>query len=148
MGWRVSFERDREPVVTADGLRRSAEDRVRLTRGRRRQFVAAHPGARPLGADAPGDVWTADHTGEFGMGDGESCYPLTVCDAYSRYVLAADGHGSVEASGALRTFDRLFRERGLPRSIRTDNGTLAATQVICGLSRLTFTLYASRQGKV
>ena len=114
-----------------------------LVEPRRRRRVAAHPGSRPLVADAPCDVWTADYKGQFRTGDGEYCFPLTVCDAHSRYVLAVEGHGSVEQYGALRAFDRLFPrpprrggEHGLPRSIRTDNGTPFATQAICGLSRL------------
>ena len=107
-----------------------------LAEPRRRRRVAAHPGSRPLVADAPGDVWTADYKGQFKTRDGVYCYPLTVCDAHSRYVLACDGHGSVEQYGALTAFDRLFREHGLPRAIRTDNGVPFATQAICGLSRL------------
>ena len=107
-----------------------------LVEPRRRRRVAAHPGSRPLVADAPCDVWTADYKGQFRTGDGAYCYPLTVCDAHSRYILACDGHESVEQHGALRAFDRLFREHGLPRSIRTDNGVPFATQAICGLSRL------------
>ena len=107
-----------------------------LVEPRRRRRVAAHPGARPLVADAPGDVWTADYKGQFRTGDGVYCFPLTVCDAHSRFVLCCEGHGSVEQYGALAAFDRLFREHGLPRSIRTDNGVPFATQAICGLSRL------------
>lgn len=107
-----------------------------LTEPRRRRRVAAHPGSRPLVADAPGDVWTADYKGQFKTRDGVYCFPLTVCDAHSRYILACEGHGSVKQTGALRVFDRLFREHGLPRSIRTDNGVPFATQAICGLSRL------------
>ena len=51
-------------------------------------------------------------------------------------MLAVEGHGSVEQYGALRAFDRLFREHGLPKSIRTDNGVPFATQAICGPRRL------------
>ena len=107
-----------------------------LVEPRRRRRVAAHPGSRPLVADAPCDVWTADYKGQFKTRDGLYCYPLTVCDAHSRFILACDGHASVEQYGALKAFDRLFREHGLPRSIRTDNGVPFATQAICGLSRL------------
>ncbi len=107
-----------------------------LVEPRRRRRVAAHPGSRPLVADAPCDVWTADYKGQFKTRDGVYCFPLTVCDAHSRYVLACEGHGSVKQSGALRVFDRLFHEHGLPLSIRTDNGVPFATQAICGLSRL------------
>ena len=107
-----------------------------LVEPKRRRRRAAHPGSRPLVADAPCDVWTADYKGQFRTGDGVYCYPLTVCDAHSRYVLCCDGHESVEQYGALSAFDRLFREHGLPRSIRTDNGVPFATQAVCGLSRL------------
>ena len=107
-----------------------------LVEPRRRRRVAAHPGSRPLVADTPCDVWTADYKGQFKTGDGVYCFPLTVCDAHSRYVLACEGHDSVKQTGALRVFDRLFHEHGLPYSIRTDNGVPFATQAICGLSRL------------
>ena len=103
---------------------------------KRRRRKATHPGSRPLVTAAPGDVWTADYKGEFRTGDGLYCYPLTVCDAHTRYVLCCEGHLSVEQYGALGAFDRLFREHGLPGAIRTDNGVPFATQAICGLSRL------------
>lgn len=103
---------------------------------RRRRRVTTQSGARPLVAEAPCDVWTADYKGQFKTRDGVYCFPLTVCDAHSRFVLCCEGHGSVEQSGAFAAFDRLFREHGLPRSIRTDNGVPFATHAIGGLSRL------------
>ena len=107
-----------------------------LVEPRRRRRVATHPGSVPLSTTAPNEVWTADYKGQFKTLDGVYCYPLTVCDAHSRYVLACAGHRSVEQYGALGEFDRLFREFGLPSAIRTDNGVPFATQAICGLSRL------------
>ena len=111
-------------------------DRHGLTKKRRSRRPPKHPGSTPLSATAPNDVWTADYKGQFRMGDGELCYPLTVCDAHSRYILSCHGLPSVEQYAALRQFDRLFLERGLPDAIRSDNGTPFATQALCGLSRL------------
>jgi len=111
-------------------------DRHGLTKKRRPRRPPKHPGSTPLVTAAPNDVWTADYKGQFRMGDGVLCYPLTVCDAHSRFVLSCHGLASVEQYAALRQFDRLFREYGLPTAIRSDNGTPFATQAICGLSRL------------
>ncbi len=107
-----------------------------LTKPRRKRRPPKHPGSTPLVAEAPNAVWTVDYKGQFRMRDGELCYPLTVCDAHSRFILSCHGLPSVEQYAALRQFDRLFREYGLPDAIRSDNGTPFATQALCGLSRL------------
>ena len=107
-----------------------------LTRTRRPRRIPKHPGTSPLDVAAPNEVWTADFKGQFKTGDGAYCYPLTVCDAHSRFVLACDGLPSVEQYGTHRQFERLFHTYGLPEAIRTDNGVPFATQAICGLSRL------------
>ena len=111
-------------------------DRHGLTKARRKRRPPKHPGSTPLVAQAPNAVWTADYKGQFRMGDGELCYPLTVCDAHSRYILSCHGLPSVDQYAALSQFERLFREYGLPDAIRSDNGTPFATQALCGLSRL------------
>ena len=107
-----------------------------LTKKRRKRRPPKHPGSTPLRTAAPNDVWTADYKGQFRVGTGELCYPLTVCDAHSRFILSCHALPSVEQYAALRQFDRLFREYGLPTAIRSDNGTPFATQALCGLSRL------------
>ena len=107
-----------------------------LTKPRRKRRPPKHPGSTPLVTTAPNDVWTVDFKGQFRMGDGELCYPLTVCDAHSRFVLSCHAPPSVEQYAALRQFERLFREYGLPTAIRSDNGTPFATPALCGLSRL------------
>ena len=107
-----------------------------LTKKRRPRRPPKHPGSTPLVAEQPNAVWTADYKGQFRTGDGELCYPLTVCDAHSRFILSCHGLASVERYAALRQFERLFYEYGLPTAIRSDNGTPFATQAICGLSRL------------
>jgi transposase InsO family protein len=70
----------------------------------------------------PNDLWTADYKGEFRMGNRRLCYPLTVADQHSRYLLACDGRTSVARDGTRATFERLFAEYGLPSRILTDNG--------------------------
>ena len=107
-----------------------------LTKPRRKRRPPKHPGSIPLAADTPNAVWTTDFKGQFRLGDGELCYPLTVCDAHSRFILSCHGLLSVEQYAALKQFERLFTEYGLPLAIRSDNGVPFATQALCGLSRL------------
>lgn len=95
-----------------------------------------HPGSSPLQATGPNDVWTADFKGEFRLGNGQYCFPLTVEDAASRFLLACDGFAAPQLRPTLQSFERLFRIYGLPRAIRTDNGAPFVTQAIHGLSRL------------
>jgi len=84
----------------------------------------------------PNDRWTADFKGQFRTGDGISCYPLTVADPHTRYLLECHGLLSTKGDGVRPIFDRLFRTYGLPRAIRTDNGVPFATVAIHGLSDL------------
>ena len=140
----VSYLAHRHPGLTlpATSTVGTVLKRHGLIEPRRKRRVAAHPGSVPLTTTAPNEVWTADYArtralkGQFKTLDGVYCYPLTVFDAHSRYVLACAGHASVEQYGALGEFGRLFHEYGLPRAIRTDKGVPFATQAICGLSRL------------
>src|SRR6185295_6293931 len=87
-------------------------------------------------ASAANALWTSDFKGQFRTGDHRLCYPLTVIDGYSRFVLGIVGLESVKESGAWPVFERLFREYGLPRSIRTDNGSPFASTSLGRLSRL------------
>lgn len=84
----------------------------------------------------PNEIWTADFKGEFRTLDGVYCYPLTVADGFSRYLLACHGLLSTAHDGARPVFSRLFHEFGLPKIIRTDNGVPFATSAIARLSRL------------
>ena len=70
------------------------------------------------------------------MGNTRYCYPLTVTDGYSRYLLACKGLHSTENAGVQEVFEQLFREYGLPRAILTDNGAPFATVALHRLSRL------------
>ena len=81
-----------------------------LTQTRRRRRPAKHPGTTPLMTTAPNQVWTADYKGPFKTRDGLYCYPLTVCDAPSHYVLSCQGLSSVEQYAAFRQVERLFHD--------------------------------------
>jgi putative transposase len=104
-------------------------------RARRRRPPGAWSSARTV-ADAPNRVWTADFKGEFRLGSAQLCYPLTVVDAHSRYLLGCHGLPGTKARGAKAAFERIFREYGLPEVIRTDNGTPFRSRAVAGLSQL------------
>ena len=103
-------------------------------RPRRRQW--RHPGRTSRVASAPNELWTIDFKGNFRTGDGLVCYPLTVADAHTRFLLGCDVLGSVAHRGTQAVVERLFRTYGLPQAIRSDNGGPFCTQAIAGLSRL------------
>jgi transposase InsO family protein len=110
-------------------------------RGRRRY---KHPGGAGLSTTAPNDVWTADFKGQFWLGNGQICYPLTVADGHTRYLLGCTGLSSVEQVGVIPIFTALFNQFGLPQAIRTDNGVPFATSALAGLSKLN--VYWLKQG--
>lgn len=93
---------------------------VGLRRRRRRHPPPPKP---RVDARQPNDLWTADFKGEFRMGDRRLCYPLTVADRMSRYLLAYEGKRSVARLGVQPVFERLFVEYGLPAKILTDGGS-------------------------
>jgi len=92
----------------------------------------------PLSAGiAPNDLWCADFKGEFKLGNGEYCYPLTVTDHASRYLLLCEALDSVREDTAITAFQQLFLERGLPAAIRSDNGVpFASPNALFNLSKL------------
>ena len=110
--------------------------RAGLVTARRRRRALVHPGRPTAAMDAPNAVWTADFKGEFKTRDGVYCYPLTVADGYSRFLLACRGLPSTATAGARPVFERLFREHGLPARIRSDNGVPFATIALARLSAL------------
>lgn len=92
-------------------------------------------GAGGLGGDdQPNGVWATDFKGQFRLGNGRYCYPLTVTDAHSRYLLACRGKDSTRGESVKQTFVHLFRTFGVPDRIRSDNGSPFASR---GAGRLT-----------
>ena len=102
---------------------------------RRRQYPG-HPGKPTTSMNRPNDTWCADYKGEFKTRDGIYCYPLTITDGCTRYLLECKGLLSTGLERAKPVFVKIFREYGLPRIIRTDNGPPFATTAIGRLSRL------------
>jgi putative transposase len=103
---------------------------------RRRRRPLGHPGSAVPVIGGPNAVWTADFKGQFRLCDGVLCYPLTVCDAFSRLLLACRGVPRPTTAAAVGVFRRLFQEYGLPDVIRTDNGEPFAAPSLARLSRL------------
>ncbi len=103
--------------------------------GRRRRIVPVM--TRPFAiATCPNKVWTADYKGQFKTKDGKYCYPLTVVDAFSRFILACQTVPGTTLKDAKQVFANLFKEFGLPERIRTDNGVPFAAAIAGGLSHL------------
>ncbi|HEY1385613.1 MAG TPA: IS481 family transposase [Dongiaceae bacterium] len=92
----------------------------------------------PLSAGtSPNDLWCADYKGEFQLGNKAYCYPLTVTDHASRYLLLCEALDSTREELAFTAFERLFKERGLPGAIRSDNGVpFASANALFNLSKL------------
>jgi transposase InsO family protein len=110
--------------------------REKLVKTRTRTRNWSHPGREWVRIGEPNDLWTMDFKGDFRMGDGQRCYPLTVADAHTRFLLVCRGLGSTAHAGARGVVEQAFREYGMPKVIRTDNGGPFATKAVAGLSRL------------
>jgi len=85
----------------------------------------------------PNELWCTDYKGEFLLGNSHYCYPLTVTDHASRYLLTCEALSSTKERYAFTVFERLFQERGLPANIRSDNGVpFASAHALFNLSKL------------
>ena len=107
-----------------------------MVRKPRRRVRPGHPGRPMTPMTAPNEIWTADFKGQFRTRNGIYCYPLTVMDGYSRYLLSCQGLCSTAHRETKPVFRRLFQEYGLPQLVRTDNGAPFATTALGRLSQL------------
>lgn len=108
-----------------------------LVEPRRRRRRLPVPGKPLVEATHPNRLWTADFKGEFRTGDRQLCYPLTVADRFSRYLLGCRSRRSTAVLAARPVFEELFVEYGLPEAILTDGGSpFAAAASPRRLSRL------------
>jgi putative transposase len=106
-----------------------------LIRPRRRRRLTP-PSCAPLShASGPNVLWCIDFKGHFAVGS-TRCHPLTVSDAYSRYLLACVGLNRPDGTQVRRSLERVFEEFGMPDAIRSDNGTPFASTGLAGLSEL------------
>ena len=107
-----------------------------VTRGRHRSAFKSQ-GTGLSTPTQPNDLWCADYKGEFMLADRRYCYPLTITDFASRYLLCCEALEATRSLDAMEVFERTFKDFGLPRAIRTDNGTpFASTSAFFGLSKL------------
>jgi transposase InsO family protein len=111
----------------------SEEGLIHSQRRRKRVPVGQQPFS-PV--SEPNDVWSADFKGQFKTKDSTLCYPLTVMDHQSRYLLGCQDLEGTRLQPTKKTFEVLFREYGLPWRIRTDNGVPFASNAPGGLSQL------------
>ncbi len=107
-----------------------------LSKKRRRRRLIGHPGKPTSIITAPNQIWSADFKGHFKTRDGQYCYPLTVTDNFSRYLLGCQALLSTSCADAKPVFRRLFQEFGLPERLRSDNGVPFATVSLARLSTL------------
>jgi putative transposase len=85
----------------------------------------------------PNELWCADYKGEFMLADRRYCYPLTITDFASRYLIACEALSTTKEAYAFTVFESVFKEFGLPSAIRTDNGVpFASPNALFNLSKL------------
>jgi len=111
-------------------------DRHGLVKRRKRRRYRAQ--GTPLNnVHKPNALWCADYKGEFKLANKRYCYPLTITDYRTRYLLACDALDSTKEDYAFTVFERTFRDFGLPNAIRTDNGVpFSSRTAFFGLSKL------------
>jgi len=108
-----------------------------LVRARGKRRARSAPTSQPLRhAAAPNMVWSVDFKGQFRLGNGEWCYPLTLSDNASRYLLVCHGLAHPTEAGVWPQFRRAFEQYGLPEALRSDNGAPFASTALGGLTRL------------
>lgn len=136
----LAFLAQRDPEL-AESLPASSTvgdlyQREGLVKKRRRRGPRPFEPAGALHTQMPNEVWTADFKGEFRLQTGPYCYPFTLADAHTRFLLGCEAELSTSLQGARDGFLKAFRTYGLPRAIRTDNGTPFVGHGFSGLSQL------------
>jgi len=125
-GWTIPSKTTIYNIIRREGL---------VEKRKLRRRVPAEP--RPFGpVRGPNDLWSADFKGQFPTGNGTWCYPLTVMDHDSRYLLDCRALPGTALHSVREAFERLFRDYGLPLRIRTDNGVPFASHSVRGISHL------------
>lgn len=121
------------PALSTVGQILKREGLIKVKPRRRKP---GHPGKPVVSMDSPNDVWCADYKGEFRLRNGAYCYPLTISDGASRYLIAVRSRESTAQYEARPVFREAFEEFGLPIAILTDNGSPFASTALGRLSRL------------
>jgi transposase InsO family protein len=87
-------------------------------------------------ANAPNDVWCIDYKGHFRLGDTTYCYPLTITDQFSRFILGCEGMAAISDEEAQEVCKEVFATYGLPLAMRSDNGVPFSCTGLAGLTKL------------
>src|SRR5207248_9251293 len=104
---------------------------------RRKRRVGGNYGPTTLReAKAPNEIWCVDYKGQFKLGDKTLCYPLTITDQHTRFILGCEGMAAIAGEESREVFEEVFRLYGLPDSMRSDNGTPFASRGLANLSKL------------
>jgi transposase InsO family protein len=123
------------PMPAASTLGEILERAGLVEKRHRRPWQAPSPTTLRT-ARAPNDLWCIDYKGQFRLGDQSYCYPLTVTDQYSRYLLGCEGMSAISDERAREACERIFERYGLPEAIRSDNGPPFASTGLAGLTKL------------
>jgi putative transposase len=141
-GWgpkklRVILEREQSEIAwpALSTMQQILKENGRVIPRKRRRRVP--PQTQPMAhCDGPNAVWCCDFKGHFATGEGRRCHPLTISDGFSRYLLRCQGLKRTTHEMVRPIFQWAFKEYGLPRAIRSDNGAPFASRAVAGLSRL------------
>jgi putative transposase len=131
--------RARWPEIAAPAIStvHAVLDRHGLVQRRARRRRPRLTGTPLATTTRPNGLWCADYKGEFLLGNHRYCYPLTISDFASRYLLACEALSTTQERYAFSVFERAFQDYGLPDAIRTDNGVpFASAHALYGLSKL------------
>ena len=131
---RMTGHRGALPAVSTIGELFKRHGLVR-PRGKRRARSAPH--TEPFReATAPNVVWSIDFKGQFRLRNGQWCYPLTLSDNASRYLLLCRALAHPTETAVWPQLRRVFDDYGLPWALRSDNGAPFASSALGGLTRL------------
>ena len=131
--------RQRWPEIAAPAIStvHAVLDRHGLVTHRRRLRRPRLTGTPLTAVSQPNGLWCADYKGEFLLRNQRYCYPLTITDYATRYLLACEALSTTQERYAFSVFERTFQDFGLPEAIRTDNGVpFASAHALYGLSKL------------
>jgi transposase InsO family protein len=143
--WSYLSKRNRTLKLPVESTVHAILDRHGLVKKRnKRSEVYKSVGTELTKSLAPNDIWCADFKGQFKMQNNRYCYPLTISDHFSRYLLSCEALESTKVGDAFLVFRDAFMEYGMPSSILSDNGVPFATKSLFGLSKLS--VWWLRQG--
>lgn len=126
-----------EPVMAASTAGLILDRHGMVKKRRKRNASPGRIEQQAFEVAGAGDTMTADFKGQIRMGNGALCYPLTVVDPFSRYILDIVALPSTHMAPVIAAFEKIFRKHGVPRQIVTDNGTpFCSAQSFGGLTQL------------